>query len=226
MPSVFITGANRGIGLELARQYAAEGWTVHATCRDPDKAQELQSISGARIHQLDVTDRGRIKEVARIVDDPLDVVIANAGIMGPKGDLQTFGQLDYDGWADTLAVNTLGAVATCEAFTPHLERGERKKMTAITSKMGSIDDTSGGRTAYRSSKTALNMAMTAAAAGLADRGIAVGVLHPGWVQTDMGGPSALISTEESARGLRQVIDGLEPAPKAHFRAFDGKEIPW
>ncbi|WOI53420.1 SDR family oxidoreductase [Parvularcula sp. LCG005] len=225
MPSVFITGANRGIGLELTRQYAADGWKVVATCRQPEKADELNAIDDVDVYELDVTNRDHLAALARDLDEPFDVVIACAGVMGDRSG-QSYGSIDYDDWEDVMQVNLFGSVKTCEAFTPHLERGEQKKLVAITSKMGSIGDASGGVTAYRTSKAALNMAMVAAAGDLKSRGIAVGVLHPGWVQTDMGGPSALITVEESATGLRQVIDGLKPADKAHFLAFDGQTIPW
>lgn len=227
MPSILITGANRGIGLEFARQYAAEGWAVHATCRNPDKAKDLNNIKGVMVHGLEVTDHPQIDALAAKLDAPFDIVIANAGVSGPReNNVQIFGSLDYDEWRNVFDVNVFAAVKTLEAFTPHLERGKHKKMVAISSKMGSIADTSGGSTLYRTSKTALNMAMTAAAADLAQRGIAVGVLHPGWVQTDMGGPSAMITPSQSVAGMRDVIDGMAPAEKAHFIGYNGEVIPW
>ena len=227
MPSVLITGANRGIGLELARQYAAEGYTVHACCRKPDEARELKAVDGAvHVHALDVTDHQAVDRLAGLIDGPLDVVIANAGVYGPSSDAQTFGSLDYAALRDTMETNTIGAVKTLEAFAPHAKRSSEKKMAAITSEMGSIGDASGGSTAYRASKAALNMALAVAAPELKRDGVAVALFHPGWVQTDMGGPNARITPEVSAKGLRERIGGLQPADKAPFLAYDGREIPW
>lgn len=225
MPSVLITGTNRGIGLECARQYASEGWAVHAACRDPESARELSAIPGLHIHRLDVTDHDAVDRLATELDGPLDVLIANAGVMGPRGMTQTFGSLDYEEWRNVFEVNVYGAVKTCEAFTPHLEK-TGGRMAVITSKMGSIEDTSGGMTIYRTSKAALNMAMVAATAGLQAKKIAVGIFHPGWVQTDMGGPSALITTEQCVSGLRQQIGKLTPTAKPQFLSYAGEVIPW
>lgn len=231
MPNLIVTGANRGIGLEYVRQYASAGWTVHATCRQPEKATALTTIKGdVTIHALDVSSISDIQSLANHINHPFDVVIANAGIMGgantPRGAGQQFGSLDYAAWLEVLQINTLSAVATCEAFVPHLQKGEMKKLVATTSLMGSIEDASGGFTAYRSSKTALNMAMSLAAFDLQQDGIAVGVLHPGWVKTDMGGESAPTSATESVSGMRDVIAGLTPGPKAVFKDFTGKTLPW
>ena len=227
MPTALITGANRGIGLELARQYAADGYTVHACCRNPSDAKELNAIAGdVRVHALDVTDHAAVDRLASEIGDPLDVVIANAGVYGPKSEAQTFGSLDYGALRDTVEVNTIGAVKTIEAFAPHAARSDQKKMAAITSEMGSIADASGGSTAYRASKAALNMALAVAAPELKRDGVAVGLLHPGWVQTDMGGPNARITPEQSARGLKDQVAGLQPSDKAPFLAHDGREIPW
>ena len=229
MPSILITGANRGIGLEFAKRYAADGWTVHATARDLAGAADLQAVSGdIHLHALDVKDRAAIRALAGEIAGPLDVVIANAGVGGKKrdGGMQVFGDLDYESFADTLSVNTLGAVATAEAFAPHLKEGVQKKLACVSSLMGSIEDTSGGAVAYRASKAALNMAMQASAAGLAADGIATIVFHPGWVQTDMGGAQAPTSVEDSVAGMRQVLDGVSPTGKAQFLDFTGKKLPW
>lgn len=227
MPNILITGANRGIGLELARQYAAAGWDVIATARDTAAADDMRAIPGVTARTLDVSDHGMVDDLARRLNQTFDVVIANAGVMGTRdGGAQEFGTLDYGAWLDVMMINTFGAVKTLEAFTPHLERSSQKKMVAITSLMGSITDTSGGMTAYRVSKAALNMALVAAAASLKAKGIAVGVLHPGWVKTDMGGESAPVTRAQSAEGLRSQIDALTPADQAHFKAFDGRTLPW
>lgn len=226
MPDILITGANRGVGLALARHYSTAGWTVHGTCRADSDASDLRD-TGAEIYPLDVTNHRAIDQLARQVGGPLDVVIANAGVMGPRDDgAQEFGSLDYDAFAEVMKTNVFGAVKTLEAFTPHVARSEQKKLVAVTSKLGSIADTSGGYTIYRTSKAALNMALTAAAAGLAQQGIATLLIHPGWVQTRMGGDSAPTSPEESAAGIAQVIGEMTPGEKPPFRAFDGSEIPW
>lgn len=228
MPNVLITGANRGIGLEFARQYAADGWTVHATCRDPDRADALRAIGGVHVHQLDVADIAAVRDLAAAVDTPLDIVIANAGMMekSSEGRAQMFGSLDYDHWRQVLQVNLFGAVATAEAFVPHLKRGDQKKLACITSRMGSIADSSTDYIGYRTSKAALNMALQASAKRLAGDGIAVGALHPGWVATDMGGPNAEITAAESVTGLREVIARLSPKDQAQFLSFRGENIPW
>ena len=225
MPTVLITGANRGIGLEFARQYAADGWKVLATCRAPETAKALEAITGdVTVIALDINNRDAIRSAAERLETELNVLIANAGVYGPPASGQSFGSLDYDGWAATLQTNLLGAVATLEAFAPRLSRDA--KAVAISSQMGSIEDASSGSFAYRTSKAALNMAMTLIGAELAPRNIAVATLHPGWVQTDMGGPNAAISTETSVSGLRHVIATLKPATKAPFLNYAGKVLPW
>ncbi|WP_041534870.1 SDR family oxidoreductase [Parvularcula bermudensis] len=225
MPHVLITGANRGIGLALAAFYTKQGWTVTGTARQPEQATALKELAGA-VHQLDVRDREAISRLATQIEAPIDILISNAGVSGPARERQVFGALDYEGWMDTLLVNTIGSVAVCEAFTPHVAASNLKKMAVITSRMGSIDDTSCDVIAYRTSKTALNMAMVAASKPLKERGIAVGVLHPGWVDTRMGGGNAPLSTEKSAQGLAEQIDGLAPTEKAPFLAYDGRVLPW
>ena len=227
MPTVLITGANRGIGLELTRGYAGDGYAVHACCRTPDDADALRAVQGdVRVHALDVTDHAATDELAAELTGPIEVVIANAGVYGPGSEAQAFGSLDYDGMRRAFETNTFGAIKTMEAFAEHVARAEGGRMVAITSKMGSIDDASGGMIAYRAAKAALNMATAMAAAAMAPRGVAVAVVHPGWVRTDMGGPNGLVSPEESAAGIRRVIAGLRPAEKAPFLAYDGQEIPW
>ncbi len=203
MPTALITGANRGIGLALTRQYASEGYRVHACCRTPSEADELTAVEGdVTVHALDVTDHAATDRLAGEVAGPIDVLIANAGVYGPKAEAQSFGSLDYDGLRRTFETNTLGALKTLEAFAEHVAKA-KGKMVAMTSKMGSIDDASGGMIAYRATKAALNMGVCMAAAAMQDRGVAVAVVHPGWVRTDMGGPNGLISAEESAEGIRR-----------------------
>lgn len=222
MPTVLITGANRGIGLEFVKQYAAEGWTVICTARNPAEATELAAVEGdITIKALDISDRSAIRALASETGD-IDLLIANAGVMGAGN--QSFGSLDFDAWADVLQVNVLSTVATVEAFAPKLSKGG--KAVVLSSLMGSIEDASAGMFAYRSSKTALNMSIKLIASELQPQGIAVCALHPGWVQTDMGGPNAKITTAESVSGLRQVIDGLAPGDGKLFVDFAGRQLPW
>lgn len=227
MPTVLITGANRGIGLEFTRQYAADGWTVYATLRDPAKAGPLEEVRGdVSVAALDVTDGASVSALAeRMRGVALDLLINNAGFYGPRG--VRLGSLDYATWMQVLNTNTLGPIRVTEAFLDHLRAGRQKKIIAMTSKVGSIaDNTSGGTYFYRSSKTALNAAMKSVSIDLSGEGFIAAVLHPGWVKTEMGGPGALITPEQSVTGMRAVIDGLTPADSGRFLNYDGREIPW
>ena len=202
MPSVLITGANRGLGLEFARQYSADGWQVYAACRDPASASELRQLADAgdgnlRILALNVADPASVRAAAAELDGrAIDLLLNNAGVGGTRG--QTIGNIDYEAWAKVLDVNTMGPVRVSEAFVDHVARSERKLIVTLTSGMGSIaDNTSGGSIAYRSSKAAVNMVMRSLAIDLAPRGITCVVVNPGWVQTDMGGPNATLTPSES-----------------------------
>ncbi len=230
MPTTLITGANRGIGLELSRQYAADGWTVHACCRKPGEAPDLQRLSASSravtIHELDVTDGKQIAAVAASLNHaPIDILINNAGVYGkPDGG---FGAIDDRVWLYTLKVNTLAPLHVSEAFADNVERSERRIIAVMTSRMGSIDDNaSGGSYIYRSSKAAVNMVTKTMAVDLAKRGITAVVFHPGWVRTDMGGASAPMSVEQSVTGLRRVLARLTPEDSGRFLAWDGEEVPW
>ena len=227
MPTVLVAGANRGIGLEFVRQYAADGWEVIAGCRRPDEAGDLCALAeGGRV-QVHAVDTAQDAEVASfksaVGDRRLDVMIANAGVYG--GGEQAFGEVDFDAMAHTLAVNTLGPVRIAEAFASNLAKGA--KLVAITSQMGSISDNgSGGHIAYRASKAGLNAAWKSVALALAPEGAIAVVMHPGWVATDMGGSGAPTTPEQSVSGMRKVIDGLTLEDAGSFRAFDGRTLPW
>lgn len=226
MPTVLITGANRGLGLEFARQYAADGWTVHATCRDPEAATDLQALGGdVHRHPLDVADPKQVELLAAgLGDTPLDVLLNNAGIFG---DRSGFGAVDLDMWARTFQVNTIAPYRLAAALAENVARSEQKVIAHVTSKMGSIaDNTSGGCYVYRSSKAALNMVARSMAHDLAPRGIKTIVLHPGWVATDMGGAGAPLQVQPSISGMRAVIAGLSPDQSGRFWNYDGSEIPW
>lgn len=225
---VLITGANRGIGLEFVRQYAEAGWNVIACARDLSDAGELQTLASHHpnidTHALDVTDAGAIKTLAATLKNlRIDVLINNAGIY-PDSDLN---HAETSSWLQAYTVNSIAPFLLATAFLPHVAASSLKKIVTLSSKMGSLDDnTSGGSYIYRSSKAAANMVMKSLAIDLQPYGIAVAVLHPGWVQTEMGGPNALIDTKTSVVGLRQVIEGLDLHSSGQFIAYDGQRIHW
>lgn len=231
MPRTLITGANRGLGLGFARQYAADGWQVYATCRNPNSASELRKLADAsdqnvQVLALDVTDLASIKAAAAALDgQAIDLLLNNAGVGGPRG--QTIGNIDYDAWAKVLDVNTMGPLRVSEAFVENVARSEQKLVVTLTSGMGSIgDNTSGGAFAYRSSKAAVNMVMRSLAIDLAPRGITCLVINPGWVQTDMGGPHGNLTPAESVTRLRRLIEGFGPSHSGMFFNHDGREYAW
>ena len=231
MKSVLITGANRGLGLEFSKQYGEAGWRVYACCRRVDDALNLNALaarlSNISVHALDVADFAQVDALSRQLGDvSLDVLLLNAGIYGDAS-RHGFGALDYARWAETLQVNTLAPIKVAEAFQKQLQRSERKLIVAITSLMGSMgDNRGGGAILYRSSKAALNAAMKSLAIDLKGRGISVLVLHPGWVQTDMGGQEAPTKAAESISGMRAVIDQFRLADSGRFLNFRGEELPW
>jgi NAD(P)-dependent dehydrogenase (short-subunit alcohol dehydrogenase family) len=231
MPSTLITGANRGLGLEFARQYLADGWQVYAACRTPNSTPELRRLAEAsghklRILALDVTDPASIKAAVPELDgQAIDLLLNNAGVGGARG--QTIGNIDYEAWAKVLDANTMGPMRISEAFVDHVARSDRKLIVTLTSGMGSLaDNTSGGSIAYRSSKAAVNMVMRSLAIDLAPRGITCVVVNPGWVQTDMGGPNATLEASESISALRRLIATLGPEQSGKFFNHTGREYPW
>lgn len=225
MPRLLLTGANRGIGLEFARQYAAEGWEVIATVRDSGAAADplRRAAPGARIEVLDVGDFAAVEAFAGgFGDRPIDLFIANAGISDAPRVAST---TDAERWMKVLAVNAVAPTLLAGLIAPNVAAAGGK-MAAITSKMGSIADSSGGYIGYRASKAALNAAWHALSRDLAGHGIPLALLHPGWVKTDMGGPNALISPEESVSGMRRVIARLTLGESGAFLDYRGTAIPW
>jgi NAD(P)-dependent dehydrogenase (short-subunit alcohol dehydrogenase family) len=223
MPSVLVTGANRGIGLEFARQYAGDGWQVIAGCRDPAAAAELRALPGEiRIEALDVGDDGQIAGLGkRLGDQPIDVLINNAGVYGSSSGSDTAL------WLDVLRVNCIGPLHLAERLAGNVVRSKRRLIASLTSGMGSIaQNDGGGYVIYRSSKAALNMAMRSLAAELRPRKVAVVVVSPGWVRTDMGGSSAPLSPQESVAAMRRLFDDVKLADSGKFFDRDGSEIPW
>ncbi len=226
--NILITGANRGIGLEYAKQYAEAGHQVYAAVRDPAQANDLRALCHAfgnvEILPLEISDIQAIRDLAaRLEGLAIDILISNAGIY-PES---SFGRIAPAEWLQAFQVNTLTTYYLAEAFLPHLQLAEQAKLIAMTSKMGSIaDNSSGGEYMYRSTKTALNMVVKSLAIDLRQHNIAVAALHPGWVRTDMGGPQGLIDAATSVQGLRAVIAQLSLSNSGDCIAYDGKTIPW
>jgi NAD(P)-dependent dehydrogenase (short-subunit alcohol dehydrogenase family) len=227
-----ITGASRGLGLEFVRQLLRRGDVVEAgVLLLEENADELQALAREsegrlRVHPLDVTDPASVATFAREVDGggPLDGLINNAGIFDPTGSVAG---LDFQALLRTFDINTLGALRVTAALLPALRRGSSRRIACLSSRAGSVsDNSSGGLYGYRLSKAALNMAVRNLALELRPEGFTVLALHPGWVRTDMGGPSAPQSPEESVRGLLQVLDGARSEDTGRFLDFRGQEVPW
>jgi NAD(P)-dependent dehydrogenase (short-subunit alcohol dehydrogenase family) len=231
MPTVLVTGANRGIGLEFVRQYAEDGARVLAACRDPQGATALGDLtretSGrVQVLPLDVASDASVAALAAAVGaEPIDILIANAGIMGPQ-DQQQPGRLDFDGWLETLSVNALGPVRVASALHANLKAGRAKRLVAITSGMGSIGGASGGYFAYRSSKAALNMAWRNLAFAWKSEGMICVAMSPGWVQTDMGGAGADLTPAQSVSAMRRLIDDFGPKDSGRFVGSRGDDVEW
>lgn len=222
MPRVLVTGANRGIGLEFVRQYAADGWEVIATVRDDASSAELGRL-GARVEYLDMRDFAAVAAFPqRLGGEPLDLFVANAGLSQAKW-IRSFE--DAQGWQEVHAVNAVAPTLLAEALLPLVEAAGGR-MAAVSSRMGSIADSSGGHIAYRASKAALNSAWRALAIGWSERSVTLVLLHPGWVQTDMGGPQAPLPVEESVAGMRRVIAALPRTASGSFVDYRGEPVPW
>ena len=221
MPTVMITGASRGIGREFAGQFEADGWRVIATCRDPSAS----GLAG-EVHALDITDPDSIAALAEVLrGERIDLLINNAGVYGPTG--TALGAIDYGAWEEVLRINLLGSLRVAEAFVDLVENSSQKKLVFISSEMGSIaGNESGGGYIYRSSKTALNMAVTSLSVDLSGRGIICLLFHPGWVRTDMGGASAPLDAATSVAGMRAVIDRAAAADNGRFLNYDGSHLSW
>jgi NAD(P)-dependent dehydrogenase (short-subunit alcohol dehydrogenase family) len=229
-PTILITGANRGIGLELTEKFAEAGWQVLACCRNPADAGQLQALSerglAIELHALDVTDYAQMAALSdQLANRPIDILLSNAGIYGSKG--AGFGEVDAEEWRQVLEVNTIAPLMLVQAFVEQVAASQQKLVAVISSKVGSIaDNSSGGSYVYRSSKTAVNQVVKSLSIDLAGRDISVICLHPGWVQTEMGGPNAEIGTDESVSGLKGILQSAGRAQSGQFIEFNGDSIPW
>jgi len=221
---VLITGANRGIGLEFARQYGEAGWQVIGTARKPETATDLREL-GARVLQLDVTDANSVARLAAdLQGQPIDLLINNAGILVNQNVLS---ESDIDAAERTLDVNVLGPMRVTRALLPNLEAGQQKIIVNMSSGLGSIaGNDSGGFYGYRESKAALNMFTRSLGAEKRDEGFIVVAMDPGWVQTDMGGPNATLTVAQSVGGMRKVIGSLGAEDTGTYRSHSGTVVPW
>lgn len=230
MPTLLITGANRGIGLELCKQYAEKNWEVHACCRNPKTAKDLNQLaddhSALTIHALEVTQEDQMNALKNALKNkPIDMLINNAGVHALGA--SQFGKGDDKAWEEAVAVNLIAPMRMMEHFVENIADSDKKIIASMSSKMGSMDDNgSGGAYAYRATKAALNAVMVSAAHDLRHLDITALILHPGWVRTDMGGPHGEISAEECGTMLSKILDNCTLEDSGKFFDIDGSTIPW
>lgn len=235
MSTILITGSNRGIGLAFCRAYSELGWEVVATCRNPDNATDLKQLSGKiTILPLDVTSG---KSIAALVDTlkekPIDILVNNAAIHGPRDASGTFGKIDLDAWMEVMKVNAMAPIKLTEALLPNVLQSAQKKLVFISSMAGSISlrgsqphHKTGGPYIYRTSKAALNAAVKAIGFDLRAQGVSVVALHPGWVKTETGGWDAPGDPSESVAAMLPLIDAATPEGNGVFLNVDGTVIGW
>ena len=222
--TVLVTGANRGLGLEYARQFAAKGYRVIGTARDPQGATELADIAD-RVEALDVADAASVSTLAeRLKEVPIDILVNNAG-MFDRGDV-SIDKVDFDVMEQTFQVNAFGPLRVTQALLPNLRLGQRKQIVNMSSQLGSVQNSDGRWYAYRASKSALNQINKILSVELGPEGFVCVVLHPGWVRTDMGGAAATYSPEESVAGLIGVIEQLDSGKNGGYFDLKGQVIPW
>ncbi len=230
MPTLLITGANRGIGLELCKQYLAVGWDVHACCRKPKSAKDLEKLADKNkqltIHELEVTKEEQMDVLKKsLKDKPVDILINNAGVHALGA--SQFGKSEDKAWEEAVEVNLIAPMKMMEHFVENIAMSDKKIIASMSSKMGSMSDNgSGGAYAYRATKAALNAVMVSAAHDLRHLDITALILHPGWVCTDMGGPHGEISVEQSATMLRKILDDCDISDSGKFFDIDGSIISW
>ncbi len=236
--NILITGASRGLGLEMVRQYAADGHRVIATCRDPSRATELAALAATpgyhiTVEALDVVDHAAVDALAaRYQGTAIDLLINNAGHMGPRDPdhsqiyRQKFGTIDYAAWRAVLEVNTLAPLKVAEAFVEHVAASDGRQMIFMSSTTGSNVEGQHATFLYCSSKGALNKVITMLAMALRPRGMVCAAVCPGWVRTELGGAGAGLQVGESITGLRQVIAGLTMEQTGSFSRYNGETIAW
>ncbi len=236
MTTVLITGANRGLGLEFVRQYQDKGMTIHACCRNPGEANELNNLANnsggsTQVHRMEVSDPSQVRAVADALKGvAIDRLINNAGILGTIIDQpgnSAFGSLDYIAWEETLRVNVLAPFRVCEAFVEHVAESDEKLMVFLSTHMASITElTDGGFYPYRSSKAALNLVIKGLSIDLKDRGVRTLALHPGWVKTDMGSQAGAVEIPDSIAGMQDVISDFKAPRTGEFINYDKSPIQW
>jgi NAD(P)-dependent dehydrogenase (short-subunit alcohol dehydrogenase family) len=228
MANVAITGAGRGIGFELVKQYAEGGDRVFALCRSPEKAADLNALAAASggkvsVHKMDVGDDASVKAAAADTGDgAIDILLNVAGVVG--GEKQGLQDQAWDDWQDAFNVMIIGPLRVMQAFLPQL--GDGAKVINITSQLAASTWPYGGYYAYGAAKAGLNRMMRSVALDVKDRGIVVGLVHPGWVQTDMGGAAAEITPQESASGIRKVSAEWTLDQSGDFKKWNGETHAW
>lgn len=223
MPTVLITGANRGLGLEFSKQYAAAGWRVIACCRKPEA---MAAVDGVEVRALDLGDQGSIRALAEeLSGEGIDILLNNAGVYLDKVAAQIEDR--WEDWDQTMRINVMAPLMMAQCFTPHVAASDQKKIVTLSSIMGSIDLIGvGGAYMYRSSKAAVNAVMKGFLSTVSHQGITVGLLHPGWVRTEMGGAEADIDAVTAVSGMIKVIDCLDISQTGAFKDYQGKDLPW
>ncbi|EOD78894.1 Short chain dehydrogenase [Grimontia indica] len=228
MSTIVVTGAARGIGLELVKTYLAKGDKVVATYRTPEPPVALTQLQGTgqlTLHPLEVTDSQSITAfAASLADTHIDVLVNNAGVIGP--DHQSYSNMDVEGWKQTFEINTIGPLMVTSSLLSNLKKSPSPKVLTISSQMGALNRESTGMLAYRSSKAAVNKVMQVLALELKAESIIVCPVHPGWVKTDMGGDEADITAQESAEGIVKLTQSLTMKDSGKFFTWEGYEHAW
>jgi NAD(P)-dependent dehydrogenase (short-subunit alcohol dehydrogenase family) len=229
--NVLITGASRGIGLEMVKYGIEQNWRIFACCRHPQQADSLLAVAKlangrVSVHVADMDELATVQALAyELRNEAIDILINNAGVYG--SDKNRFGNVDVTSWLNTFQVNSIAPLKVAEALIEQVRMGDKKVIACISSKMGSMaDNGSGGSYIYRSSKAALNAVVKSMAVDLKSDGIKCVALHPGWVKTEMGGPNAEITTRECVTSLFNIILSLQPGDSGRFIDIDGTDIPW
>lgn len=227
MTTILITGANRGLGLGIARHAKGRSYSVIGTARDPGRADELKAVA-SRVEELDTTSPESVDALARALGDtPIDILVNSAGIFPHECD--DINELDFDALERVLRTNTMGPLMLTKALIPNLAKSDRRLVVSLTSNLGSITDARAGHMGflgYRVSKAALNMATVTMSHQLRPKGISCVVLHPGWVKTDMGGQHAPLTPVEATASIMDTIEKLGPRDSGHFIDYKGESQPW